>query len=41
MAAPNTRRTLIGCMLALALVPPLQIAAQEGEFVYIANVTGT
>ena len=41
MAAPNTRRTFIGCLLALAFVPPLQISAQEGEFVYISNVTGT
>ncbi len=43
MAAPNTRRTLIGCLLALAFVPPLQSSAQEqeAEFVYISNVTGT
>ncbi len=41
MAAPNTRRTLIGWLVALALVPPLQISAQEREFIYISNVTGT
>ena len=28
-------------LLVLAFVPPLQSSAQEGEFVYISNVTGT
>ncbi len=40
MAAPSTRRIFIGCLLAIAFVPP-QISAQEGELVYISHVTGT
>ena len=43
MATRNTRGTLIGCLLALAFVPPLPSSAQEqeAEFVYISNITGT
>jgi 2-iminobutanoate/2-iminopropanoate deaminase len=41
MTPPNTRRNLIGCLFAFAIVFPLQIVAQETELVYISNVTGT
>ena len=41
MIAPCFRRTMGGCLLALAFLSPQQISAQGAALVYISNVIGT
>ena len=41
MIVPCFRRTVLGCLFALAFVPPPQISAQSAELVYVSNVTGS
>ena len=41
MTATTIRLALAGGLLALALTSPIRISAQDGELVYISNVTGT
>lgn len=41
MIVPSFRRTVLGCLWAIAFVLPQRITAQSAELVYISNVTGT